>query len=173
MRKNYSKDYHEFQSLTLIFDVTKERIISQLTQAQSLDSKANFILGSATALVSASLVIQAVLLTPHTSILINKFLESLPLLILLISYLLVMIMAFLAYKVNNYKGVANPEKLYEYYLDKPEDTTKADIFRVMVEAYKHNEKVIKKKGKFVNCSFFALGSEVFVLVIFIALSMLR
>src|SRR5205085_10814142 len=90
-----SKKEYNFPSLDLIFELTKESITAQREQANALDSKANFVLGSATALISAALVLQAVLLsslnTPlhqqsavlpfYCSLLTtNMFLRSLPLL---------------------------------------------------------------------------------------------
>jgi hypothetical protein len=54
---------YDFPCLDLIFELTKDRISNQLERVNALDSKANFVLGSATALVGAALVLQAVLLS--------------------------------------------------------------------------------------------------------------
>src|SRR5437868_15170314 len=52
----------KFPSLNLIFDLTKERLNGQGEQVKALDNKANFIFVSSTALVSAALVLQSVVL---------------------------------------------------------------------------------------------------------------
>src|SRR5438046_9187146 len=103
-----------FPSLDLIFELTKERIANQSEQVNALDSKANFVLGSATALVSTALVLQAVLLTPQPSqatphiycpLPISNLTHVIPLLILLLAYLCVLFSAFFAYRIRVYKQV--------------------------------------------------------------------
>src|SRR5438876_577381 len=150
-----NKEYN-FPSLDLIFELTKERVASQREQANALDSKANFVLGSATTLVRAALVLQAVLLASqgalshpqfavlswYCSTLLNKFLRFLPLLILLIVYLIVMLSAFLAYTIRRYRYAPDPEELYRSYLYRQESSTKAEVFRAMLETYKENDKII-------------------------------
>ncbi len=165
-----------FPSLDLIFELMKEAIAGQREQVNSLDSKANFILGSATAFVSAALVLQAVLLTPSTvrtssaiscPILANKFLHTLPLLGVLLMYLCVLFAAYLAYKVRTYKQAPNPDELYNTYLVQEESKTKAEIFEAMRHAYKLNTHTIEKKTLLLKVSFILLGGEALALIVYV------
>ena len=169
MVKKDSDHYPSFPSLNLAFDITREILASQFERGNALDTKANFILGSATALVSTALVLQAVLPTGHCSMLPNKFLQVLPLLLLLLVYLLVIFMAFQAYRVVDYKQAGNPVEFYESDdLFKEEHTVKAEVFRVMVQAYKHNHKMLENKASWVNKAFLLLGCEAIVLAFFLS-----
>lgn len=193
----------KYPSLTIISELTKERVAGQMEQVNALDSKANFVLGSATALVSAALILQAVLLTAqpittttqstpsvtssptlltptrslstvtsHTtsaytyySLFTNSIFHSLPLLLLIVVYITVMVSAFLAYRIRAYKQAPEPTELYEHYLFEKEETTKAEVFRAMLEAYKLNVITINKKVRWLNTAFLFLGLEALVLAI--------
>ncbi len=173
---NKSKD---FPSLNLIFDLLKDRIALQWQQTNALDNKANFILVSATALVSAALVLQAVLLTPQTAPVsqitslpfycptsTNRILHSLPLLILLAVYLFVMLSAYLAYQIRVYKQAPEPDELFKYLIDE-EDKTMEAVTRAMLEVCKSNNLTIRSKVLRVKIAFILLGFEVLALVAYL------
>jgi len=143
-----------------------------MEQVNAVDTKANFILGSATAIISAALILQAVLIQLHSIIFTNRFLLELPLLLLFITYLSVMFIAFLAYRINVYKLVPDPSELYKHYLQKPESHSKAEVFRAMVEAFKENERTINKKVSWTERALVALGCETVSLVLFLSLQFL-
>jgi hypothetical protein len=117
----------KFPSLDVVFTLIKERIDSQLAQVDAMDTKVNFILGSATAVISAGLVVQGLSPSSHCSLLTNKFLQSLPAISLFASYLATTLPAFFAYRLHAFKGVALPETLFDEYLPKEENTTKAEV----------------------------------------------
>ncbi len=158
-----SNEEYPFPGLDIIFELTKEQASEQTARVNLLDSKANFILGSATALISTALILQSSLLSQGTRI-TNRFLELLPLLALLLVYLLVMFAAFFAYRVRVYKRSANPQELQRNYLNKSENTIKAEVFRAMVDSFQQNERTINKKAHWVNIAFAALGCETLILV---------
>jgi len=177
--KSLPKEYN-FPSLDLIFELTKECIAAQREQANALDSKANFVLGSATALVGADLVLQAVLvaspstpLHPQSAVLpfycslltTSVFSRSLPLLALLIVYFATTLSACLAYMVRGYRYAPNPTELYQSYLSREERSTKAEVFRAMLEAFKENDKILRKRLFWVRTAFIAFGCEVVMLVL--------
>jgi hypothetical protein len=167
-----TNEKYDFPSLDLIFEFTKERISNQKEQVTALDNRVNFVLGSATTVVSAALILQAVLLSSHNlvqlsycAIFVNQFLKVLPLLVLLFLYLLVMLTAFLGYKIRYYKQVPDPNELYRTYLRKEKNVTKAEVFRAMLEAYNENIKTIKNKAIWVKTAFFLFIFEVIVLTV--------
>jgi hypothetical protein len=155
--------YPDYPSLDVVFDLTKERIEAQLTQVDAIDSKSNFILGSATAVISAGVIVQGLTASSSSLLLTNRLLQSLPMLLLFASYLVTMLSAVIACRLNTYKGVARPETLFEQYLSEQVKTTKTEVSKYMVEAYKHNAKLIEKKAFCTQFSLYALLAEVTVL----------
>lgn len=167
------EEIKDLQSLDLAFNLTKERIEFQFEQVNALDTKANFILGSSTAFVSAALVLQAVIYPAHISLASDKLLQLLPILILLATFLAVLLSAFFAYNIRNYKRAPNPNELLDNYVQKPEYQTKAELFSTMVIAYNKNEKAIKKKVLWTKLAFIFLECEALALVIFLMFHILQ
>lgn len=171
--RNTGEEYN-FSSLSLIFELTKDRIADQMSQVNTLDSKANFLLASATALVSAALVLQATLLTSQNTLqlfncskLTGQFLHSLSLIALLVVYFVEILAAFLAYKVRVYKQAPEPDELYKTYLFREEKNTMAEVFRAMLEVYRENGKIIRKKVFWIKVSFIIFASEATLLAVFL------
>lgn len=172
-RSNQSEklpDFSNLKSLDLIFDLVKDRCAVQMDQADKLDTKAYSIMTSATALISAALILQAVLpalsSSKHISFL-NEVLQLIPLALLLAAYLAVMITAILAYKLRQYSQTPNPMTLYQNYLDKPELYTKAKVLRSTVEDYKENKEEIDKKIKWNTWAIRVLWVETILFVVFL------
>lgn len=164
----------DFPSLNLLYELAKERLASQQEQKDILDSKANFILGSATALVSAALVLQAVSQPQHATPLpvycivrTNAPLHALPMIILLVMYLIVLFSAFPAYKIRIYKYAPELEELYKNYLFEDESETKAKVFRAMLTAYRENIITIGNKVLWLKVAFVFLGVEAMALVVYL------
>jgi hypothetical protein len=192
MATNNPQNYN-FPSLDLAFDLAKDRVAGQLEQVDALDTKANFILGSATTLLAAALVLQAVILTVQKSspaqqvassstrtpiqpsfcsLITNKPLAFSPFVILLIIYLILMAISFAAYRLRAYQHTPDPETIYKKYLTEDATKTKAFIFRAMVAVYQENKKTIDRKVFWISTAFIALGVEVvaLVLILFIQVS---
>lgn len=183
-----TNDHPDYPSLNIVAELTKERVVDQLEQVKILDGKANFVLGAATALVSASLILQAGLLstqsTPSSSkntsslhsssfaLTTSNLFHLLPLALLILPYLAVMISAFLAYRIRVYKQTPDPERLYENYLQKDEQETKAAVYRATLEAYKANVKTINRKVRCLNIAFVFLTIETILLAITLVLQIL-
>ena len=159
-------------SLDLAFTLTKELIASQLEDVNALDTKASFALGSGTAVVSAALVLQSLLLPSHPhlscSIFIPNFLsflrllppllkKSLSLFPLLFTYFLVVFSSSNAYKTRDYKRVPKPRSFLDN-LDKTEQECKNEMFPEMVAAYEWNQKEAEKKAKWIDYLVNALKS---------------
>ena len=171
-RKNQSEklqDFSHLHSLELIFELVKERNAIQMDQADKLDAKAYSVMTSATALISAALILLAVLPTsrPSFSSILNGGIEIIPLLLLLLTYLAVMVIAILAYKLRNYHQTANPNILFYKYLDKPQLYTKAKVLRSALDDYNKNEKEINAKIKWNKWAIRALWAETMLFVAFL------
>jgi hypothetical protein len=163
----------DFPSLDLLLELIKDRIAVQRWQSSSFDSKANFVLGSATALISAALILQAVLvqirsqtaLLPSCPLVIHQSLRLLPLLALLVAYLATMLAAFFAYIVREYKHTPDLDELYNNHLNREERETKLEVCRAMLDVYKENDKIINNKRVWTRIAFIVFGGEVAVLAL--------
>lgn len=159
-------------SLDLAFELTRERLAAQTQYSKSIDDKANFAQGSATALVSAALVVQAVIVQNHISCAVFSFFHGvspavdrvLPLLPLLLPYVGVIILGIRAGRLNVYLQSPKPDKLLQEYLEQEESQTKEILLRSMVYAHAVNEQTLKRKSKWVTYTLILLTIEAFMLV---------
>jgi hypothetical protein len=172
----------KFPSLNLVFDLTKERIKGQGEQVKAVDDKANFIFVSSTALVSASLVLQSVVVKsspnqptssaycpmPTNGFLSTTLLNTILILVLLLVYISVIITAYLAYKNRKFGFIPEPDELYSTYLRKEQNVTKEHVLQVMRSAYNMNEKTIDSKVFCLKLAFILLICEVIVLVLYLS-----
>ena len=147
-----------------VFTLSKEVLDSQLEQADKLDGKADSTQISATALVSAALVLEAVLITLNGSLLI-RIIQIALLLALLVIHVVVVINASNAYRIADYQGLANPETLRTRYLDMPDKVTKKALLKAMTYAYQENEKINDKKVKLIDRAINWRTAEAAILVV--------
>ncbi len=160
-------DTSSFLSLDLLFELTKERNKIQLEQTDKLDSKAITVLTSATAIVSAALILQAVLQpSPNTS-LVYTLLQRLPIALLMIFYLLAMIAGLTELMIRTYKLTPDPSRLYERYLMKHPEYTKAKVYKSMVDDYNVNEDKIEDLVYWIKMAIVALWIEAIAFVFFL------
>jgi hypothetical protein len=159
-------------SLDLAFDLTKERMSGQLARIDGLDNKANFIKGAATGIVGLALTLQTALFSaPATSSYCTSYIPSflhtlnpllkraIPLIPLIITYVIVMYLSHLAYKIDNYHEVpTNPEALYDY-LAEDVAITKIDIYNRMRVHFQQNELKIRSKARWATYAFRFLEVE--------------
>ena len=161
-------------SLDLVYDLVHERIVAQKEQRISLDVKINFILSYATALVSASLILQAVLLTLHRtsgSLLFSlvpffpaQIVSTILLLSLLVFYIITVVLGIFAYKPRTYFQVPEPMEIYQQWVNKEEAETKQEMTRLMVKAYQDNAVELNKKVRLIDYALATLFVEAFLLV---------
>lgn len=173
---SHPKDFKlndEFPSLHLAFDLVQNRVSAQIEQARALDAKANFALGSATALLGAALVMQAALISTQSATCIVPFLNLSPIMMhallllpLLIIYMVAVIIGFFAYKTRLYRLTPDPRELVEAYVKKKieEEQTKAVLLSTTVEVFEGNEKKLLRKAQFVDASLLVLLIEALLLI---------
>jgi len=163
-------DVSNFHSLDLLFDLIKNRLTTQIDQADKLDTKASTIMTSATVVVSAALTLQAVLptlLRSFSNITVTTFLPLLPLSLLALAYLTTMTFGTLAFWIRTYKLTPDPVGLYSSYLYEEEKETKAYVMRSMIEDYSKNEKELDKKVVWNKVAFIALLFEIIFFLAFL------
>ena len=169
------KEMYNYPGLPLAFDLIRERFYAQKERLNALDTKANFALTAATGLVSAGLVLQSLLLPhPHSvcSIYIPNFFHSFPILVkralpllpLLITYLIVMIIGYRAYKTRILSDVPTPRSLADFLPD-PDYYIKAIVLSTMIEAYEENAIELNHKALLVDWAFRFLVLESAMLVL--------
>lgn len=140
-----------FPSLDIVLDFTRERQSAQLQLTTDLDSKANFVLGSATLLTTA-----AIALRNATSS--WRWLEVVAILV----YCVVVFSSFMAYRVREYAQAPDPVAL-ESNMHEAVVKTKGEILREMVRAYDTNKTAIRRKTAWLKWSFVAFMIEVVLL----------
>lgn len=176
LKENKENDEGPPSSLDLVFDLVRERVVNQHERLTALDTKVNYTLGGATALVSTALVLQSLLL-PHTnsdcSVFIPHILyvlplpirRAIPLLPLLVTYLATVVTGVYSYRVRSIPRVPDPKRLAIFFLYQEENHTKKVVLRDMVNAFEQNEKLIFMKARVTNIAFILLVAESFALVL--------
>lgn len=159
----------QFPSLNIGFELVRERLTNQSETLNTLDTKASFVLGSSTILIGAVILNHSqipschfffFMITPDT-------LRLIPLLLLL-SYLIGVLSAFQAYRIRGSFDVPKPRTIYDRYLTKPEEETKAANFMAMIYAYEENTKLLKIKGRWTTAALTSLA----ILAVLLALPLL-
>lgn len=134
----------------------------QWEQIDTLDAKANSAQVSASALMGASLVLQAALLGLNST-LFPRLLQVSALFPLLIVYVFVIYYANKGYQVRNYKRVPSPKMLLINW-NMPELEMKVAVLEAMGEAFTINELKIKEKVHYVDRANLALIIETGLLI---------
>ena len=156
----------EPSSHNLIFNHSQESVSDQLKYAKEQDNRAYVVMVIATALVSAAVVLQAVVPT-NCNTTISRFLQIVPISLLGFTFLETIIIATIGWGVRKYWGQADTLTLYTHYLDKPEQDTKDALMKYSVNAYHENQKQLKIKAFWVKFATLALRRYSIVFVLFL------
>lgn len=160
--------------LDFVFDLVREQFAIQREYASSLDNKAGIILGSTSILTAVLLVVQVPSLKNAVFSLqsVGEFLLSLlvnyevflPFIAIMI-YLSLVLTSFRAYGIYNYQQVPEPNQLYASYMAKPEEVTKSVVLKTILDAYNHNEKLLRRKIVWTKWAFRALWAEALIVAV--------
>lgn len=158
-------------SLDFTYDLFKDLVDGQYTQADALDSKANNIVVAASALLVAGLVLQGAILSLQThAITLNFTYTRLGLTVLLAVYLITMLAAiFGGYFIRKLKRIPEPRPFIEQYLREPEVVTKGDVVCTLVDVYKLNKSPLHFKAWGIRIAGIGLCLEVISLVVLLLL----
>jgi hypothetical protein len=153
-------------SQELIFSHSQDHIADQLAQANEQNNKAYTIMAVATALISASVVLQAVI-PSHCNTLLSQVFQTAPIAILGLTFLETMLFATISWGTRDFWGKADPLALYEYYHDKSEQDTKDALIKYSLNAYDANKKQLKIKAFWAKVATWALRRFILVFVLFL------
>lgn len=134
----------------------------QFTQVDTLDAKANAVQVSASTLVGAALVFQAVLLGGNSTLL-HRLFQVATLFPLLVAYAFVMYYSTRGYSIGDYKRVPTPGTLLQN-LHMTEGEMKQALLGAMGEAFAMNESQIREKVHAISLANLALKIETGVLI---------
>lgn len=157
-----------YPSLDVALDLTRERVSQQRQQVDSLDTKANFILTSATVLVGTGLTAQLAITAKRIRLFGWTVGRAVPLVVLAAVYLGVVVAAIRAYRIRSYSLAPEPSVLVDKYLEADEEETKEHALRAMAEAFDNNLPEIKKKVWWLKWALRALVAETVVLATILA-----
>jgi hypothetical protein len=146
----------------LAFTLLQDSISVQFTQVDTLDAKANAVQVSASTLVGAALVFQAVLLGGNSTLL-HRLFQVATLFPLLVAYAFVMYYSTRGYSIGDYKRVPTPGTLLQN-LHMTEGEMKQALLSAMGEAFTMNESKIREKVHAISLASQALKIETGVLV---------
>lgn len=154
-----SQTYNEadFPSLDIVLQISRDMLSGQISYVESLDTKANFILGASTLLTAAAIALRG------TNSRVPANIRCLGV-IAIVVYLIVVGLALWAYMLRKYHQAPNPIDL-EPYMWENQVRTKGDVLHEVVEAYKNNKTIIESKALALRLALFALGGEALLLAI--------
>lgn len=151
-------------SHNLAFTLMQNRISFQMGQVDTLDAKANSTQVSATALISAALILEAALFSLKSGTFFSHMMQAIALLPLLITYVCSIYFSSKGYRIREWDLVPKPETLYSN-LSKPEDDIKTEMLDPLKAAYENNEVKIKDKTLNIDRSILALRIQALLLVL--------
>ena len=156
----------QFPSLEIVFDLTKSRLDSQLAHVDSLDAKANFVLGSATLLTAAATTLRSA--ATH----LPQWLDLAVATAAVLLYLAVVFAVYRAYTTRDYYYDPSPVSL-ERYMWADTARTRGVVLANMVDSFSRNVAIIKKKAFWARWSLRAFMAEAVLLALFAFLQVLN
>jgi hypothetical protein len=147
------------------YELTKEALDAQLAQAHTLDSKASFVLTSASVLTAAALALHQAATNLAGAAAPSSHPEGLAYaakalgILGVLAYVGVVYTSFRAYTLRSYAGPADPRQLKDRYVNMDVQLAKATIFSTMVESYTSNSAVLERKVLWTRYALYALLAE--------------
>ena len=157
---------HELPSLNLVFDLAQEQLANQLSWVDTLDTKANFVLGSATLLVAGAAALRG---ATGDARLIVYCVAALAMML----YGVVIFAAYRAYTTREYNRAPDPSNGLEEYIWADTQRTKATVLGEIIEAYSANKKIIANKARWLRRALKAFCVEAVLLAVFAVLQVLH
>lgn len=149
------------ESLRIGFDMAHDLVQVQLGQNDALDTKANFVMGSATVLIGTYAAFLAAHVDAHRYSPLDYLLLNGP---LGLSYLATLIFGYLGYIVREFKTVPSPQRFVELLLHLDERKTRLTLLKAMAAAYEINANQLARKANYVIVALTFLFIEAIILV---------
>jgi hypothetical protein len=160
------------QSLSVLYDYAQNFIQQQLSQADALDTKASFVLGSASLLAAGVVAFQQALGSVGASLKTHNYSEILvvaPTAASILLFLAVVICSWLAFSMRNYATIGHLRYMWNTYLTASEDETKYRILSTLLSASDNNTKELNSKVRWTKIALGLLLAESFAVALLIGL----
>jgi len=144
-----------FPSLELCYDLAREQIVAQTNRLSTLDTKASFVLGSASILTTAALDLRSALVSSHVLIPLLSILVVLGAL----AYVVVVLFAFFAYTLRPWKWTPQLSELKHDYIFREREYTMGTMLSNMTEVFNQNERTLLDKARWTKVAVLALLVE--------------
>lgn len=148
-------DGRPMPSMRLGLDLMRDRLSLQMDQADAIDTKAGFVLGSSS-IVTGVLVAWHRL--PSNAPGIVQWLPAIAIAV----YIVVVVLSAFAYFVKKYGVSPDPVKMRDKYVFWKPEEVEDELFHGMVVAYLHNGRTIGTKLHWLQTAFIAFGLQIIV-----------
>jgi hypothetical protein len=152
-------DPRTLPSLDLALELTREQFAIQRDYAKNIDSKASFVLTSASFLAAGTTVLNGL---PSAGVYVPAVRIATLAIVLVFGY--VGFATYQAFKIQDFETVPDPGGLRRGYLDKEVTYTKYQILDTMIESYEDNSKTLARKVKWTRRAARGLLLEIAVLL---------
>ncbi|HSH81666.1 MAG TPA: hypothetical protein VLA19_24325 [Herpetosiphonaceae bacterium] len=171
----------ERSGLDVVFALIQGRLAEQRAHISTLDSKANFGLGSATLLIAGAANLRnALAITQQAGqargdisfvgLTVDPIVAANGLTVAaLLTYGVVILATFQAYTLRRYSVAPEPAPLLEHYLNAPADYVKERVARTMADSYAKNERLVRGKVRWTKMALGGLVIEAVWLLLMAAL----
>ena len=156
MNENTDELQDKPESLNLIFQEVKDRLNQQFDQIETITSRAAFVMGFASLVLSSLLSIRRAI-GSITDCKIVYFVLA------VILYVIVLVFAYLAYDLKAYRRDPEPAPLRDKYIDKSDHFTRRKVLSNFIQSFEQNKVMISKRLLFLRISIYSL----FVLVLYL------
>lgn len=158
--KDVTGDGGDLGTLTVLYEETRRSLDQQIERAESLNNRAQQILGFSIVIVS---VIAAIDLRDGESNLVRGLgLASLGL------FVIAAALGFLAWRFQSYRDDPDPIGLYKKYRNSEEAVTRDQVIGNRSEAIRVNAAIIKRRKRFIDAALWVLVIGVATLVALVA-----
>jgi hypothetical protein len=157
-----------YPSLELCFDLARDQLDAQSKRASNLDTKASFVLGSASILTTTAVAFKAAFTSAQAT--------NLGMIVLAIAgaaaYVGVVGSAFMAYTLRSYAWVPQVSELKAHYMTKPLEYTRGTLLSSMVIAFTENERTIGRKVVWTRAALMTLLVEAAIVALLVVVQIL-
>ncbi|HEX8598507.1 MAG TPA: hypothetical protein VF952_08330 [Chloroflexia bacterium] len=160
-------------SLSIIYDLVQQRVTAQYERINSLDTKAGFVLGSATLLTGGISALQQVAITTMTD-LNSKDPSTVAQwkigiggasLLAVLFYLVLVFASIQAYKIRKYNALSRVRTLIDKYYENEEVDTKEVLVDTLATLVEENDQIIDRKALWTQRAISCLMIEAILLAI--------
>ncbi|MGA7732453.1 MAG: hypothetical protein WCD37_14435 [Chloroflexia bacterium] len=175
MDQNDVTSMNNVASLDAMLDVAKRKLDAQNSQISTLDSKAGFVLGSASLLTAGIAAFQkgafdAIDTLARNNAALPSWVHPVLSVLVLVAvavvvalYLTVVWASYHAYKLRDYRAIAIDWDVRSMYLNQQQEKTKLDFLDATIAAVEENTKIIEEKREFTETAVNSLVLEAYLI----------